>query len=112
MANSDSIDPTEPPLRLESELQLEMNKRKAWFFECQLRKLTLEHFRDVEVNEESPDSRINLISESPPPVGPIGSRAITPGQSTSTAASLYGHRAKETNGINLPRLLLASRPIG
>ena len=48
-----------------------MDKRKAWFFECQLRKLTLEHFRDVEVNEESPDSRINLRSGPPPPAGPM-----------------------------------------
>jgi hypothetical protein len=79
MANSDSIDPTKPPLRLEPEdLQLEVDKRKAWFFECQLRRLTLESFRDVEVNEQYPDALLNTISEGLLtvgfPAGQVGSR--------------------------------------
>jgi hypothetical protein len=46
-----------------AELQEEIAKRKAWFFECQLRRLNLECFRDVEVNEKLPDVLLDLISE-------------------------------------------------
>ncbi len=79
MANSDSIDPTKSPPSLHLEdLQSEVEKRKAWFFECQLRRLTLEHFRDVEVNEEHPDALLNVISEAlftvGFPAGQVGSR--------------------------------------
>lgn len=43
------------------DLQQEVTKRKAWFFECQLRRLTVDSFRGV--SEAVADPLIDLISE-------------------------------------------------
>ena len=53
-------------------LQEEIQKRKDWFFECQIRRLYLEAFRDVEVNGQDPEL-LNLISELPQDPNPLGS---------------------------------------
>lgn len=57
------------------DLRLEMEKRKAWFFECQLRFLNLDSFRNV--TSDKSDPRLDLISEAVPSwsfPGPIGGR--------------------------------------
>lgn len=46
------------------DLQKELEKRKMWFFECQLRRLNLDCFRDVVENNSNTESLLNLISES------------------------------------------------
>lgn len=60
-------DSNTPPV----DLYVEMTKRKDWFFECQLRRLYLESFRDVEENDPNAKFLLNLISKldisSPPP---------------------------------------------
>ena len=43
-----------------SELQKEMEKRKYWFYECQLRRLNMSSFRDILAN--STDPLLNLIT--------------------------------------------------
>lgn len=58
------------------DLQAEVAKRKAWFFECQLRRLNMTSFKDVVA--ESPDVLLKLISEPQTreglDAGPVGSR--------------------------------------
>lgn len=49
----------DPPV----DLQAEVAKRKAWFFECQLRRLTLSHFRERSIDESYKDPLLDLISE-------------------------------------------------
>jgi hypothetical protein len=46
-------------------LQLEVKKRRTWFYETQLRRLNLEGFR--EVRPDKPGPLLELISEQPPP---------------------------------------------
>ncbi|MES2732466.1 MAG: hypothetical protein V4714_11985 [Bacteroidota bacterium] len=58
------------------DLYAEIAKRKDWFFECQLRNLTLESFRDVEVNDPKTASLLDVISEIQPPADILGSKQI------------------------------------
>jgi hypothetical protein len=51
------------------DLQAEVAKRKAWFFECQLRRLTLSHFRERSIDEPIDDPLLDLISEPRRPLG-------------------------------------------
>ena len=66
---NDNNDSNTPP----ADLYAEIDKRKDWFFECQLRRLYLESFRDIEVNEQYFDPLLDLISE-PAASAPLGSR--------------------------------------
>jgi hypothetical protein len=50
---------TDPPV----DLQADVARRKAWFFECQLRRLTLSNFRERSVDEPFDDPLHELISE-------------------------------------------------
>jgi hypothetical protein len=52
------------------DLALEVEKRKTWFYECQLRRLNLDSFRGITeldraktAKDPFPDNRIDLISE-------------------------------------------------
>lgn len=70
----------DPPV----DLQADVAKRKAWFFECQLRRLNLSKFREVSINPDWHDPLLELISE--PlltmgfPAGQIGGRMRNLGQ--------------------------------
>lgn len=44
------------------DLQEELGKRKQWFYECQLRRLNLHHFREVNADDTN-NPLLNLISE-------------------------------------------------
>ena len=52
------------PLEKSAGRQLEVNKRKTWFYETQLRRLNLEAFRE-EVRPDQPGPLLDLISEIP-----------------------------------------------
>ena len=64
-----------------ADLLAEVEKRKTWFYECQVRGLNLDAFRGI--TEASQDARLDLISERPnawDPLGhPLGGRFVTPG---------------------------------
>jgi hypothetical protein len=60
------------------DLQREVEKRKTWFYECQLRWLNLGKFHDV--TEAVPDPRIDLISEPLHPDGQMGVQMKSLGQ--------------------------------
>jgi len=68
-------DNNKPPTSFE--LYAEIEKRKDWFFECQLRRLNLTSFRDV--TEKIPDPLLDLVSE-PSSEPQIGSREKKIGQ--------------------------------
>ena len=59
------------------DLYTEIEKRKDWFFECQLRHLNLESFRNVKAElEQHPVFLRDLISETDPSNPPLGSTQI------------------------------------
>jgi len=62
-----------------AQLQEEITKRKAWFFECQLRRLYMEAFRGVEAGS-SDTVLLDLISEPAPPSPSLGTTAPDPGR--------------------------------
>jgi hypothetical protein len=62
-----------------AELQVEIQKRKDWFFECQIRRLYLEAFRDVEVAGND-NALLKLISEPAPPSNTLGATVKNPGR--------------------------------
>ncbi|MEO6549803.1 MAG: hypothetical protein ABIN94_17510 [Ferruginibacter sp.] len=57
----------------------EIQLRKEWFFECQLRGLELESFRDIEVKNNTNETLLNLVSE-PSNNAPLGSTTVQPGR--------------------------------
>lgn len=73
MSGSADSDPAGP-----ADLQREVEKRKTWFYECQLRWLNLGQFRGV--NEAVPDPRLDLISEPLLPAGQMGGQMKSLGQ--------------------------------
>jgi len=56
--------------RSPTDLQAEVQRRKDWFFECQLRKLNLDSFRNV--NETFPDQLLELVSDPSPEAASTG----------------------------------------
>src|ERR1051325_4987964 len=69
-------DPQNSTFEQTADLPREVEKRKTWFYECQLRWLNFDMFRGITeldavktANDPFPDKRIDLVAESLQPLG-------------------------------------------